>query len=180
MIGEPRIAGGLLQKKVCDKYIHGQTNFELSLARFLFQLGLKRQPPLQDLIKLASDSDEALRSAAFRYFLDNITKYPDYDPIDFKDVDFIPALSTDGSATIGSPSRVYTDSDSANFGFLVVHPSIRDVATEKLKLRKYPPTSLLLPILESTPPKEITDARKWFEILAGRLSGKFSLIATIT
>ena len=127
------------------------------------------------MISLASNTEETLRSTALNYLLDNITKYPDYDPMDFKDVAFVPALSSDGKPSMGTPHQVYVDPDAIIFGFMVVHPSIRGTATEKLKLKQHPPTSLILPILESSPPREIPEAQKMFEVLAGRVSGNIIL-----
>ena len=67
--------------------------------------------------------------------------------------------------------QVFVEQESAVLGFLVVHPSIRDVAAEKLKLRKYPPTGQVVQRLRSAAPHEETLAREWFETLAGRIAG---------
>ena len=140
-------------------------------AKFMYQLGLRRFPPLTDLLKLAASEDSALRKIALQYFFDNITKYPEYDPLDFANVDFVPAVCADGTETMGSPGKVYVESDAGLLGFLIVHPNIREAAVEKLKLQSSPPVTSLVPLLESSPPKDPVIARKWFEVLAGRLSG---------
>jgi len=58
-------------------------------------------------------------------------------------------------------------------GFLVVHPSIQQDAVGKLKLKEHPPPALLVDLLNSTPPKNDVEARKWFGILAGRIAGNY-------
>ena len=50
-------------------------------------------------------------------------------------------------------------------------PTLDDTAARKLKLNKHPPTSHLTTLLWSSPGDEVT-ARQWFEILAGRVSGR--------
>ena len=142
------------------------------IAKFLFSLGLRRYPPLEVLLKLSTDQDEALRSTALRYFLDNTAKYEDYDPDDFSHIAFIPALRPNGEATLGMPGQVFIDSEASMFGFLVVQPSFRNDARDKLKLKQYPPASLIMPILETSSPQDPSVARPWFEALAGRITGE--------
>jgi len=86
-------------------------------AKFLYEIGLQRCPPLSKLIELCAGEDEQVgpndviygsvmtdlmllqvRETAFQYLVDNIgTRYTTYDPMDYKDVKFIPALT--GSAS---------------------------------------------------------------------------------
>ena len=62
-------------------------------AKFLFKLGLRRYPPLAALIGLAASKEVAVRAAALKYFFDNYTtRYTDYDPDEFSNVAFIPAI----------------------------------------------------------------------------------------
>lgn len=138
----------------------------------MYLIGLRRFPPLPVILKLASDEDETLRAAALQYFLDNISKYPEYDPSSFNDVTFIPAVQSDGKSVMGSPAKVFAESDAALLGFLIVHPSVRDVAIDKLKLRRHPSAGSLISLLENSPPVDLAVARQWFEYLAGRLTGK--------
>ena len=51
-------------------------------------------------------------------------------------------------------------------------PTFDDTATSKLKLKHIPPTSELVALLKRSPPEDEVTARKWFEILAGRVSGR--------
>ena len=61
---------------------------------------------MPDLIGLAASNDEAIRTAALKYFFDNITtRYSDYDPENFSNVAFVPALK-DNSKTLARPHEV--------------------------------------------------------------------------
>jgi len=71
-------------------------------AKFLFELGLQRFPPLEVIIHLCASSDATIRPIALKYLLSNIsTRYPNYDPMNFADVPFIPAVSR-----MGTPKEV--------------------------------------------------------------------------
>ena len=112
-----------------------------------------------------------LAAAAFKYFIDNSAKYHDYDPHNFKDVKFIPAINADGKSMKGTPTEVFISPDASVLKFLVVHPSARDIASDKLKLQQNPPTSAILPLLEKSAPQDAAIARLWFEALAARITG---------
>ena len=103
--------------------------------------------------------------------MDNPLKYPDYDPHNFKETKFVPAVSPDGKSIKGSPTEVFTSPDVSVFKFLVIHPTAREIAPERLKLKQHPPTSLIMPLLEKSAPNDIATARSWFEALAGRIAG---------
>lgn len=120
---------------------------------------------------MAASEDEVLASIALKYFVDNPLKYPDYDPHNFKELKFVPAVSPDGRSLKGSPMEVFTSPEASVLKLLVVHPSVRDIASEKLKLKVHPPTSLIMPLLEKNAPNDTTTARSWFEALAGRIAG---------
>ncbi|EGO00977.1 hypothetical protein SERLA73DRAFT_87350 [Serpula lacrymans var. lacrymans S7.3] len=138
-------------------------------AKFLYRLGLRRSPPLDILIRLCSSPDEELHPIAFKYLLDNMSKYPDYDPERFNDISFIPAL--DGSATrLGTLKEVFANPDWASFGFLVVQPHLRDGAVSKLGIKDHPPSQMLVTLLEKNAPKSEDTARKWFSTLSGHVT----------
>jgi hypothetical protein len=62
-------------------------------AKFLYKLGLRRSPPLKTVISLCASSDPKIRPLALKYFINNhASRYSDFDPSDFPDVAFIPAL----------------------------------------------------------------------------------------
>lgn len=139
-------------------------------AKFLFELGLLRFPPLPVLINLCASTDSNIRSIAFRYLLDNMgTHYKNYDPSNFDDVAFIPAVKS-SKPCVGTFKEVFSNSDWAVMGFLVTHPTLHLDAVSKLKVKQHPPTSLIVDLLERTPPKDEAEARLWFSVLAGRIS----------
>jgi hypothetical protein len=71
-------------------------------AKFLFELGLLRYPPLEVIVGLCASNDLNVRPIALRYFLDNVsTRYPQYDPANFGDVSFIPSTTR-----LGTPKEV--------------------------------------------------------------------------
>ena len=52
-----------------------------------------RAPPLPEIIRIAASDNLTVRTKAFTFFLDNLSvKYSDYDPHNFRDVAFIPAV----------------------------------------------------------------------------------------
>ncbi len=59
----------------------------------MFSLGLKRAPPLAEILSIAALDDPTVRTKALTFFLDNLSdKYPDYDPKNFQDLAFVPAV----------------------------------------------------------------------------------------
>ena len=76
-------------------------------AKFLFKLGLRRYPPLSDLIALAANSDEKIRTAALKYLVDNFpTRYAnEYNPNAVAHIAFIPAIK-DGKQVLTKPLEV--------------------------------------------------------------------------
>ncbi|KAF8070283.1 hypothetical protein FPV67DRAFT_1486835 [Lyophyllum atratum] len=139
-------------------------------AKFLFELGLLRFPPLPVLVNLCASTDSDIRAVALKYLLDNIgTHYKDYDPSNFGEVAFIPAVKS-SKPCMGTFKEVFSNSDWATMGFLVTHPSLHIDAVSKLKVKQHPPTSLIVDLLERTHPKDESEARSWFSILASRIS----------
>ncbi|KAJ7039263.1 hypothetical protein C8F04DRAFT_1087709 [Mycena alexandri] len=138
-------------------------------AKLLFDLGLLRYPPLEVLISLCAKPD-AKGPIALKYLLDNmVARYNDYNPANFYEVPYIPALK-DGKMIMGAPKEVFANQDWAKLGFMVVAPITYPDAAVKLKIHQHPPTSRLVKLLETTPPKSEDEARTWFTVLAGRIS----------
>jgi hypothetical protein len=100
------------------------------------------------------------------------TKYPDFDPMVFADVPFLPAFKN-GQPTVGTPKEVFANQQWAEFGLLVVPPTMPQDAIVKLKIKQHPPTGLLVGLLEKNPPKDGAQATKWFGILATQLNSMF-------
>ena len=69
------------------------------LAELLYRLGLRRFPPLEMIITLSSTApDTTVRATAFKYLCDNLrSKYPHYNPDNFRHIAFIPAENENGT-----------------------------------------------------------------------------------
>ena len=62
-------------------------------AKFLFLLGLRRAPPLIEILRIAASDDLSIRTKALSFFLDNISNlYSDYDPENFRHLAFVPGI----------------------------------------------------------------------------------------
>ena len=62
------------------------------LEQFLYGLGLRHFPPLETIVELCCSPKT--RVVAFHYFYNNLeSHYSDYEPDDFRDIEFIPAIN---------------------------------------------------------------------------------------
>ncbi|CAL1709408.1 unnamed protein product [Somion occarium] len=139
-------------------------------AKFLYNLGLLRYPPLDVLLGLAASSDSKVRAVALRYFLDNAsTKYGDYSPTKYSHVAFVPAMK-DGQRFMAKPTEVFTSIMWSSLGFAVADPNLHRDDLAKLQINEHPPTSMLVKLLQNTPPVDEKTAQLWFEAMAGRVS----------
>ncbi|KZT69065.1 hypothetical protein DAEQUDRAFT_751065 [Daedalea quercina L-15889] len=139
-------------------------------AKFLCNLGLQRFPSLSVILELAASPDQKVRPVALRYFLDSLTtRYQDYDPSNFSQIAFIPALKSQ-QPYMAKPSEVYASSEWASLGFATVDPSLRADALLRLKIREHPPTAALVHLLQISPPSNDAVAREWFGVLASRIA----------
>lgn len=63
----------------------------------MYRLGLRRHPPLDEIVKLCSQ-DDAVGESAFNYLCANLRSvYPGYNPDNFRHIAFIPAASASGT-----------------------------------------------------------------------------------
>ncbi|KAG1726435.1 uncharacterized protein EDB91DRAFT_1263755 [Suillus paluster] len=152
-------------------------------AKLLCRLGLRKYPPLDSTVKLCASSEPDIRSAAFKYLIDSIpSRYPDYRCENFGHVAFIPAVNEFGSS-MGTVNEVFASPQWKAFGFSVVQDTVRDVAVSKLGLKEHPPATKIVALLEKTPPQDHDVARRWFEILAGRVAdfsqSQLSILSTL-
>ncbi|KAG6878540.1 hypothetical protein C0993_004438 [Termitomyces sp. T159_Od127] len=138
-------------------------------AKFLFELGLLRYPPLPVLINLCASADSHTRSIALKYLLDHIgNHYKDYDPSDFETIAFIPAMKA-STPCIGTVKEVFSNPDWAMMGFLVTPDTLPLDAILKLKIKQHPPTAMLVDLLERKPPQNQGEAKAWFSVLGSRV-----------
>ncbi|KAH7101868.1 hypothetical protein BKA62DRAFT_829923 [Auriculariales sp. MPI-PUGE-AT-0066] len=144
-------------------------------AQFLAKVGLRKFPPLDTLLELASGKDAKAAATALRYLLDNVgagQHYEHYHPSRFPNSKFVPAVKPDGTKTMETPLNVFASPDCAVMGFTVLDAALRSEA-RKLHVDEYPSAARLVDVLSKNPPTDQATARAWFEFLAGR-SGDFS------
>ncbi|EJD52006.1 hypothetical protein AURDEDRAFT_181569 [Auricularia subglabra TFB-10046 SS5] len=138
-------------------------------AQFLFKIGLRKFPPLETLLSIASGTDEKQAATALRYLLDNINgHYASYDPKRFPNAKFVPAVKADGTKMMASPLEVYSNPDCSVMGFSVVDAALRTDAL-KLRISESPPAASMIEVLAKHPPTDHAVATRWFEFMAGRL-----------
>ncbi|KAG8215924.1 hypothetical protein J3R82DRAFT_7898 [Butyriboletus roseoflavus] len=120
-------------------------------AKLLYRLGLRRFPPLETTVILCSSSDAAIRTTAFKYLCDNIPlKYPGLQSRQLR-------------AHLLYSFREYSLALSGKYSaFQSLQDSCREAAVSKLGIQPHPPTSMLLSLLEKTPPPNEATARHWF------------------
>jgi hypothetical protein len=157
----------------------------------LFRLGLRRFPHLDVIINLAASQDASVRQQALNYLIENITsKYEEYNPVDFSDVPYVPAVDGGENACMGTPAQVrfyhcplmpftylvcevFSNPKWAALGFLTVHPGLRGDALAKLKITEHPPPPRLVLCLSNTYLSTETQAKKWFRMLAICVPGTY-------
>jgi hypothetical protein len=62
-------------------------------AKLVFSLGLRRAPPLSNILCIAASDDPTVRTKALVFFLEKISDdYSNYHPHDFRHLAFIPAI----------------------------------------------------------------------------------------
>ncbi|RDX42682.1 hypothetical protein OH76DRAFT_1410943 [Lentinus brumalis] len=167
---EPLDVFRALKLPVIDWGAHPKWRSNSEEAKFLFKLGLRRYPPLAELVGLMASGDEATRSAARKYFFDNyMTRYADYDPDAFSNVAFIPAVKG-GTRCLARPHEVFSAPEWAALGFMVVDPSLKGEDLIHLKVQDHPPGPRLINLLKSNPPPTEDIARQWFTTLASRVT----------
>ncbi|KAF9219210.1 hypothetical protein BS17DRAFT_798263 [Gyrodon lividus] len=166
---EPAVIFRQLQLPVIDWGEKSKWRSNSEEAKLLHHLGLRRFPPLETTIQLCASPDDTVRTVAFKYLCDSMpSRYPDYNPDSFASIAFIPAEHEDGPRmeTLGN---VFFANQWKLLGFSIVQASCQEAA-KKLGVQQHPPTSMLLAMLEKTPPPSEAIARQWFEILSNHIS----------
>ncbi|KAG8709370.1 hypothetical protein FRC08_018378 [Ceratobasidium sp. 394] len=140
-------------------------------AKFMFEIGLLRYPPLETILTLVAAVNVDKRAQALKYFMDNhSTRYTNYQPQAFKHLPFAPAINPDGTSFLTNPTSVYSNEECAVMGFNIVDPSLDKEAIVKLQIASNPPTRMLLTGLLGNPPRDQALSRKYYEYLAGRIA----------
>lgn len=118
-----------------------------------------------------------IRQTAFRYLVDNLcSKYTNYDCNKYRDIAFIPAL--DGSTNcLGTPHQIISKPEWSQLGFLVIDPTLQSEAV-KLQIREHPTTAQLVEFLRTMRPDDPQVGKKWFTVLAIRVSGMYLFSST--
>ncbi|KAK0212970.1 hypothetical protein DFS33DRAFT_1285718 [Desarmillaria ectypa] len=139
-------------------------------AKLAFTLNLRQYPPIDVLVNLCASPDEKIRTTALKYLTDNMnTKYQDFNPKRFDQVAFIPAIR-DSKICLGTPEEVFASSDWAAFAFLVTPPTLSKEIVAKLKVPQHPPSQMIVSFLVKNVARDESQAKQWFEILAGRIA----------
>ena len=139
-------------------------------ARFVFDLGLRRYPPMETVLELASTaSNDALQSKALPFFLDKFHAHyaNQYTIYRAEKYAFVPArLPSENKMVLRKPTEVFTNTEAAVMGFPVAGPEINLADLPKLGLRSNPTSTQLIGRLVNSPTKDEAQARKIFEYLA--------------
>lgn len=132
-------------------------------ARLLFELGLRRVPPLADLLALASGADEARAARALAYLLEHVAECG-YSWAAAAQVPFVPAHTPRGIVRC-APAEVCTDAAAAAMNWPVA--ALAPVDAAKLELRAHPSGAAIVERLCAAPPATDAEARAVFAFLAG-------------
>ncbi|KAL4253718.1 hypothetical protein ABKN59_003690 [Abortiporus biennis] len=139
-------------------------------AKFLYRLGLRRYPPLDVVLRLASSTQSDIRGSALKYFLDNFSRhYSDYDAGKFTELAFIPAIKN-GKKYLNKPDEVVASPQWSTLGFAITDPTLKADDIRKLGIRDRPSTSSLINYLKTTPPTNVDLGNRCFSLLATRVS----------
>ncbi|PWN54178.1 hypothetical protein IE53DRAFT_392097 [Violaceomyces palustris] len=139
-------------------------------AKFVFELGLRRHPPLQEILALASSTHDAdLRSKALAYFFDKFNNVyrSEYSLNKAASHAFVPCkVGSSEKIELVAPIQAFTNPEARIMGFAVVAPEIPLTDLPKLHLRSNPLTKDLIATLLHQPEGDEEKARKIFEYLA--------------
>ncbi|KAN0064579.1 hypothetical protein ACQY0O_002207 [Thecaphora frezii] len=139
-------------------------------AKFVFELGLRRHPPLEDLLSLASNmADEELRARALHYLIDKYGAVyrSEYSLSKASPYAFVPCKSPEnGKRQLCRPTEAFTNPEAEVMGWPVVNSEINVADVPKLQLRANPTSNQLISRLVNKPTRDEGLARKVFEYLA--------------
>jgi hypothetical protein len=93
-------------------------------AKLLGHLGLRKTPPVEDILKIAADpTDPKRQKAALAYYL-NEMDVANQSKVTL-DLPYVPYVNADGSAGFAKPSECFSNPDAVIFGFKILHPDYR-------------------------------------------------------
>ncbi|KZT61430.1 hypothetical protein CALCODRAFT_9895 [Calocera cornea HHB12733] len=139
-------------------------------AKFLVNtLGLKRNPPIEAILELAS-GEQPRAQAALDYYLQH------FEDVYAKRADirvmepwaFVPAVQTNGSKLRAKPTEVFSKADALMFGFNILDPAYQASAS-KFLVAEQPTIDLVVARLMRSPPKTMSAATAMFEYMSNRL-----------
>jgi len=142
-----------------------------STAKLLFDLGLLRTPPVEEVLKIAASSSSAEKQQkALRYFLDGCVTMgygSAYTPTKH-DLAFVPAIEK-GKEILAKPTEVFGNPEAALLGFPIL--SMKYAAEEsRFRIARDPPSSKIVSALVASPPQDIASASKIFAYLSSQVS----------
>ncbi|GAA6058557.1 hypothetical protein JCM10212_006996 [Sporobolomyces blumeae] len=140
-------------------------------AKLLFDLGLLRTPPVEQVLQIAALWPSAeKREKALRYFLDGCVTLgfsSTYSPTKH-DLAFVPAVQN-GKEVTSKPTEVFGNPEAALLGFPVL--SQKFAAEEsRFRIARDPPSGKIVAALVESPPSDIAAASKVFAYLSSQVS----------
>ncbi|KAK0727346.1 hypothetical protein B0T26DRAFT_639455 [Lasiosphaeria miniovina] len=136
-------------------------------GQFLFSLGLRPYPSVDDLVDMMASSDLAIQGAARKYFIANyqMNSYDNFD-LSRNNKDFLP-VEGNGKQLV-SPSACYTNEKAAVFGYNVLLKELLPHAS-KFGVARDPPITGCVEKLIAEPPQNRNQAIEFFEYFTTRL-----------
>ncbi|RAK79768.1 histidine kinase-like ATPase domain-containing protein [Aspergillus fijiensis CBS 313.89] len=140
-------------------------------GKFLSMLGLRASPSAADLVDIlaraASEKDWSLHTRAMSYYIAeyHTSGYAIFDCGAIK----VPFLPVEGSDTLSTPGKCFTEEGATLFGFQILRKDLHPHAS-KFGVKEHPALSDCLDCLIRLPPSTKRDARVVFKYLAGRVS----------
>ena len=139
-----------------------------SEAKFLYELGLLRSPPVATILQLAASGDEPKRAAALRHFLDHYAEFGTaYSPLTHAFA-FVPAIH-DGQRTHAKPADVFSNPSAALLGLPILAPELAGEAS-RLKLAADPTPRVIVAAVIRAPPPTVARAKGLFAYLSSQVS----------
>lgn len=138
-------------------------------AKMLFSLGLRKFPPVDVLLGIASGPAPASERALQYLLAHTHINYTDFDPQSFA-VAYIPATKPDGTRILGKPGEVFTNLNCSILGFAIADPTIiTPENAAKLRIQSDPPMEALVASFSANVTTDIDKAKRVFEYLATRV-----------